>query len=56
LVTVYGWRGAVSQPVLVSWPMGINGLGLVPAEGLTAVVLAIGLLLYLAGLFAPLRR
>ena len=54
-VTVYGWRGGMPVPVLPSLRFG-SSLALMPAEGPATLFVAIGLLLYLAGLFAPLRR
>jgi hypothetical protein len=53
-VTVHGWVSAGSVPDVVSWRMGLPRL--VPIEGPAALLVAIGLLVYVRGLFAPLRR
>ncbi len=53
-VTVHGWIGAASVPDVVSWRIGLPRL--VPSGGPAALLVAIALLLYVRGLFAPLRR
>ena len=53
-VTVHGWIGAASVPDIVSWRIGLPPR--VPSGGPAALLVAIALLLYVRGLFAPLRR
>lgn len=53
-VTVHGWIGGASVPDVVSWRIGLPQL--VPSGGPAALLIAIGLLVYVRGLFAPLRR
>lgn len=54
VVTVHGWIGGASVPDVVSWRMGLPRLG--PSGGPAALLIAIALLVYVRGLFAPLRR
>jgi hypothetical protein len=56
VVIVPAWLGVVRSTAVTSWLPGIGTLGLVPATGPGVLLLALGLLIYLAGLFAPLRR
>jgi hypothetical protein len=53
---VYDWRVAGRWPDLMSSRIGGVLPAVLPVEGLAAPILALGLVLYLAGLFAPLRR
>jgi hypothetical protein len=51
-----GWASAGSVPDVLSSRIGNRSLVLLPIDGLALIPFAAGLLLYLAGLFAPLRR
>jgi hypothetical protein len=53
--TVQGWLSGGSLPDLTSPRIGFGGLTLMPFDGPVTVFIAIGVLVYLAGLFAPLR-
>lgn len=52
-IAVSTWSGDAS--LLRVTPFGIGGLGL-PSSGVGAVTLLVGLAVYAAGLFAPIRR
>ena len=56
VVVVQRWLAAGFASELVSSRIGDGGLVLVPLDGWTSLVLCAGLVLYLLGLFAPLRR
>lgn len=51
-----GWITTGSAPNLISSRIGNAGLVLIPTDGFRSLLLWVGLLLYLRGLFAPLRR
>lgn len=55
-VVVQRWIATGSIFDLISPRIVAGGLGLMPVEGWTSLVLCAGLVLYLRGLFAPLRR
>ena len=55
-LTVDGWVSAGLSPDLTSSRIGIGRLALMPVEGPGVLLLAVGLWLFLLGLFAPLRR
>jgi hypothetical protein len=55
-VVVHGWIATGSAPDLLSSRIGNGGLVLMPVQGWTSLLLCAGLVLYLRGLFAPLRR
>ena len=52
--SVYGWVEAGSLPDVTSPRIG-GSLALIPMEGPTALAIGLGLLIYMAGLVAPLR-
>lgn len=54
-LTVHGWLSAGYPPDVVSSRIGIGRLLLMPVEGVGVLLLALGLWLFLLGLFAPLR-
>jgi hypothetical protein len=51
---VYGWATGAALPDLLGSKVG-GRLALLPMGGPLSAVMAVGLLVYLAGLFAPLR-
>jgi len=51
---VYGWANGIGLPDLVGSKVGSRPT-LLPMGGPLTAVMAVGLLVYLAGLFAPLR-
>lgn len=53
-VTAYGWFEAGALPDVTS-PRTAGGLSLIPTEGPLALIVGLGLLVYMAGLIAPLR-
>jgi hypothetical protein len=53
-LSAWGWIGA-ALPHPMSWSIGPGIPDVLPVEGPAVPLLALGLLLYLAGLFAPLR-
>lgn len=53
---LYGWLGTGPLPDFTSSRIGSGGVNPVPAAGPIAPVLGFGVLLYLAGLFAPIQR
>ena len=55
-VTVNGWIGIGSPPDLTSSRIGNGRLVLMPVGGWASLLLCVGLVLYLLGLFAPLRQ
>jgi hypothetical protein len=55
-VFVNGWLSAGSLPDVTGSRIGINRAPLMPIGTSVSLLLAIGLVAYLAGLFAPLRR
>ena len=56
MVFVKGWLSSGSLPSLVSPRIGLNHAALMPVGTGVSLLLALGLIVYLAGLFAPLRR
>lgn len=52
---IYGWYATGATPDIVSSRIGPGRPALIPTAGPGGMVLALGLLCYLAGLFAPLR-
>jgi hypothetical protein len=50
-----GWIDAATLPSLISPRIGPGHASLMPLEGFGEAVLALGALVYLAGMFAPLR-
>ena len=55
-VSIYGWYATGSTPDVASSRIGPGRPALMPTEGPGAVILALGLLLYIVGLLAPLQR
>lgn len=55
VVCTYGWFSTGSLPDLTSARIGPGRPALMPVLGPFSVPLALGLLVYLAGLFSPLR-
>lgn len=55
LVCGYGWISTRSMPDLTSARIGLGRPTLIPVQGPLLVALGLGLLFYVAGLFAPLR-
>jgi hypothetical protein len=55
LAFVNGWLSSGSLPSLTSARIGVGHQGLMPVGPGVSVLLALGLIVYLAGLFAPLR-
>jgi hypothetical protein len=55
-VTVNGWIGVGPARAVTSFRIGSGRLVLMPVEGWASLFLCVGLVLYLVGLFAPLRR
>ncbi len=53
-VAVYGWTSGIGLPDLLGSKVG-GRLALLPMGGPMTAVMTVGLLVYLAGLFAPLR-
>jgi hypothetical protein len=53
--SAYGWIEAGTLPDFTS-PRTAGGLSFIPMEGPSTLVVGAGLLLYMAGLVAPLRR
>jgi len=53
--SVYGWLMGGALPSLTSPLIGGGVPTLIPMQGSAALVVGLGLLIYLAGLFAPLR-
>lgn len=51
---VYGWMNGVGLPDLLGSKVG-SRLALLPMGGPLTALMAVGVLVYLAGLFAPLR-
>jgi len=51
---VYGWANGIGLPDLLGSKVG-GRLALLPMDGPLTAVMTVGLLIYLAGLFAPLR-
>jgi len=54
-VFVNGWLSAASLPDVTGSRIGLNRAPLMPIETSVSLLLALGLLIYVAGLFAPLR-
>ncbi len=54
-VSIYGWYATGSMPDVASSRIGLGREALMPTKGPGAVLLALGLLLYVVGLLAPLR-
>ena len=52
---INGWVSAGSLPDFTAARIGLNRAPLMPIETSVSLLLAIGLVAYLAGLFAPLR-
>jgi len=55
LVFGFGWLSSGVMPNFMSARIGLGRTSLMPALGPWSAVLVIGLLVYLAGLFSPLR-
>lgn len=55
-IIVHAWLTAGSVPDVASWRVGVQRLVLIPVEGPAALLIGAGVLLYVTGLFAPLRR
>lgn len=55
LACAYGWFSTESIPDLTSARIGVGRPPLMPSLGPFSALLGFGLLVYLAGLFAPLR-
>jgi hypothetical protein len=53
--TAWRWLVTGALPDLTSPRIGRDSLALAPIDGPAVLVLGLGLLLYLGGLFAPLR-
>ena len=53
--SVYGWLVRGAMPSFTSPLIGGVSPTLIPMQGSAALVIGVGLLIYLAGLFAPLR-
>jgi len=53
--TVYGWLAGGALPSFTAPLIGGGAPALIPMPGSAALIVALGLLIYLAGLFAPLR-
>ena len=56
LVFGYGWLSSGALPDLTAARIGLGRPSMMPALGPLSAVLGLGLVLYLAGLFSPLRR
>ena len=54
-VLIYGSFEAKAMPDFISARIGIGRAPLMPIEGSAILLLGLGLLVYLAGLFAPMR-
>jgi len=54
--SVYGWLVRGALPSFTSPLIGGVAPTLIPIQGSAALVIGLGLLVYLAGLFAPLRQ
>ena len=54
-VFVSAWLSSGSLPNITSARIGLDHAPLVPVEARVSVLLALGLIAYLAGLFSPLR-
>ena len=55
-VSIYGWYATGSTPDITSSRIGPGRPALMPTEGSGTAILALGLLLYIVGLLAPLQR
>ncbi|MDO8834702.1 MAG: hypothetical protein Q7V01_03865 [Vicinamibacterales bacterium] len=55
-VSIYGWYATGSTPDLTSSRIGPGRPALMPIGGPVSALLGLGLLVYIVGLFAPLRR
>jgi len=55
-LTVYGWLTKVNPPDVISSRIGLGRLERMPVDAVHVLLLATGLWLFLAGLFAPLAR
>ena len=53
--SVYGWLVRGTLPSLTAPLVGGGNPTLLPIQGSAALIIGLGLLIYLAGLFAPLR-
>ena len=53
--SVYGWLVKGALPSFTAPLIGGGMPTLIPMQGLAALIVGLGLLIYLAGLFAPLR-
>jgi hypothetical protein len=53
--SAYGWLVAGALPSLTAPLIGGGAPTLIPMQGSAALIIGLGLLIYLAGLFAPLR-
>jgi hypothetical protein len=54
-VSIYGWYATGSTPDVASSRVGLGRPALMPTQGPVSLLLALGLLIYIVGLFAPLR-
>ena len=54
-VTIKGWLSSGSLPDFTSSRIGLGHVALMPVQGSLALLLALGLVIYLGGLFSPLR-
>jgi predicted phage tail protein len=55
VVFAYGWVTSGAMPDLTSARIGLGRPSMMPALGPFSALLGLGLLIYLAGLFSPLR-
>lgn len=55
MVFVQGWLSSGTLPNLTSARIGVNHAPLMPGGSSVSLLLALGLAIYLAGVFAPLR-
>lgn len=56
IVFANGWRSGGFVPNFMAAKIGLGHAPLMPPEARVSLLLALGLVAYLAGLFAPLRR